>query len=107
MAKRADVERLQELVEASKGESTKHAAEVLSQLYEAILKTPTMTLTDGTTASVEAYYPPQQDEGGQGHCGIDIRLASGDVLEFTVRNTGWARSFLTRCTKHADGQRRR
>lgn len=107
MAKRLNAARLHELVASSKDEVTKHAPEVLSQLYEGLLKLPVMTLADGTTASVEAYYPPQQDEEGQEHCGIDVRLSSGDLLEFTMRNTGWERSFVAQHGKKGDGRRHR
>jgi hypothetical protein len=85
MTKRTDAARFQNLVNASRGEVTKYADEVLAQLYEGILKLPPMALADGTTARVEAYYPPQVDEDGEHHCGIDVRLSSGDLLEFTIR----------------------
>ncbi len=94
MTKRTQAARIQELVNSSRGEVTKYAGEVLAELYQGILKLPPVTLADGTTARVEAYYPPQLDEDGQHHCGIDVRLSSGDLLEFTVRNTGWERSFV-------------
>jgi hypothetical protein len=94
MAKRLNAAKFQELVDASRSEVTKHAGDVMAELYQGMLKLPAITLPDGTTARVEAYYPPQVDEEGQHHCGIDVRLSSGDLLEFTVRNTGWERSFV-------------
>lgn len=99
MAKRLSAVHLQELIESSKDEATKHAPEILVQLYEGLLKLPEMMLADGTTARVEAYYPPQPDDEGQQHCGIDVRLSSGDLLEFTIRNTGWERSLMEQCKR--------
>lgn len=99
MAKRLSALLLQELIESSKDEATKHAPEILVQLYEGLLKLPAMTLANGTTARVEAYYPPQPDDEGQPHCGIDVRLSSGDLLEFTIKNTGWERSFVSQHDK--------
>lgn len=94
MARRTKLEQLRELVESSKDETTRHSPEVLEQLYQQLLKVPPMMLAGGMTASVEAYYPPQFDDAGELHCGIDVRLSSGDLLEFTVRNSGWERSFV-------------
>jgi hypothetical protein len=34
------------------------------------------------------------DETGECHCGVDVRLSSGDLLEFTMKYTGWERSFV-------------
>lgn len=96
MAKRLNAAKFQELVNASRSAVTKHAGDVLAELYQGMLKLPAITLPDGTTARVEAYYPPQVDEEGECHCGIDVRLSSGDLLEFSVRNTGWERSFAAR-----------
>jgi hypothetical protein len=94
MAKQSKSEKLRELIESSRGEVTKFASDVLAELYQGLLKLPAITLPDGTTASVEAYYPPQVDEAGECHCGIDVRLSSGDLLEFTLKNTGWEKSFV-------------
>jgi hypothetical protein len=96
MAQQMNAAKLQELVEASRCDATKYAGEILAELYNGMLKLPPITLPDGTTAQVEAYYPPQADDEGQQHCGVDVRLSSGDLLEFTVRNTGWERSFVNR-----------
>lgn len=106
MARRTKLEQLRELVESSKDETTKHAPEVLAQLYEQMLKLPPMMLAGGMTASVEAYYPPQVDEAGELHCGIDVRLSSGDLLEFTVKNTGWERSFVGQHEKRPGSRNR-
>ncbi len=83
MGKRKNAVKFQELVNSSRSEVTKYAGEVLAVPYKDILNLTDMTLADGTTARVEAYYPPQVDEEGQHHCGIDLRLSSGDLLEFT------------------------
>ena len=107
MAKRINSARLHELVESSRDEVTKHAGDVLAELYRGLLKLPPMTLADGTTASVEAYYPPQVDEEGQHHCGVDVRLSGGDLLEFTLRNTGWERSFVKNQASRRRGNRQR
>jgi hypothetical protein len=93
MKDRTTAPTFRELVEGSRDETTKYAGEVLAELYQGLLKLPPIQLPDGTTACVEAYYPPQVDDDGERHCGIDVRLSSGDLLEFTVKNTGWERSF--------------
>jgi len=105
MAKRLNAAKFQELVDASRSEVTRYSGEVLAELYQGMLKLPEMKLADGTTAKVEAYYPPQMDEEGQHHCGIDIRLSSGDLLEFTVRNTGWEKSFVKQHEQKPHGRR--
>ena len=94
MAKQSNPAKLHKLVETSRNDVTKFASDVLAELYQGLLKLPPITLPDGTTASVEAYYSPQVDERGECHCGVDVRLSSGDLLEFTVKNTGWERSFV-------------
>jgi hypothetical protein len=94
MAKQSDSRKLRELIDTSRDEVTQFASNVLAELYQGMLKLPPMTLPDGTTACVEAYYPPQVDESGECHCGVDVRLSTGDLLEFTVKNTGWERSFV-------------
>src|SRR5581483_4069403 len=84
MPRRMDPARLEELVSSAKDEVTRPAAEVAARLYKALLALPELKLLDGTTATVEAYYPPEvDDDAGQVHCGIDVRLASGALLEFT------------------------
>jgi hypothetical protein len=93
MKTRTNAATFRELVEASREETTKFASEVQAELYQGLLKLPPIQLPDGTMAHVEAYYAPQVDDDGERHCGIDVRLPSGDLLEFTVKNTGWERSF--------------
>jgi len=106
MAQRTKLEQLRELVESSKNEATTHAPEVLAQLYEQTLKLPPIMLSGGTTASVEAYYPPQVDEAGELHCGIDVRLSNGDLLEFTIKNSGWERSLVRQHDKQSSRRSR-
>lgn len=93
MRRRSNAERIQEILSAH-DEATKPAADVLAQLYQALLTLPEMRLADGTTAKVEAYYPPQTDDEDELHCGIDVRLSNGNLLEFTLKNTGWEKSFV-------------
>jgi hypothetical protein len=93
MHRRSKAELLKELMDA-KNEATKPAGEVLAQLYQALLSLPELRLPDGTTAKVEAYYAPETDDEGQAHCGIDVRLGNGNLLEFTLKNTGWEKSFV-------------
>ena len=68
------------------------AKEVLEHVYQAILRTPEFTLTDGKKARVDAYIPPQVDDDGELTCGFDVLLDNGSHLEFTVRNTGWGKA---------------
>lgn len=106
MSQRINTKRLHEFVKASKDETTEQAPEVLALLYEQLLKLPEMPLANGMTARVEAYYSPQTDESGELHCGIDVRLSSGDLLEFTIKNTGWERAFAGRQQEHLRHLRR-
>ena len=94
MTEQSKAARLHKLVETSRNDVTEFASDVLAELYQGLLKLPPITLPDGTTAQIEAYYSPQVDEAGECHCGVDVRLSSGDLLEFTVKNTGWERSFV-------------
>jgi hypothetical protein len=93
MSRRTNDERIREIL-AAKDEATKPATEALAQLYAAMLKLPEMQLSDGTTAKVEPFFAPEADKQGRMHCGIDLRLSNGDLLEFTLRNTGWEKSFI-------------
>ena len=68
---------------------------------------PEIILADGTTARVEAYYSPRVDDEGQHHCGIDVRLSSGELLEFTLRNTGWEPSFARTPAPNCQGENHR
>jgi hypothetical protein len=96
-------ERIQELL-AAKDEATKPAGEVIAHLYQALLSVPELRLSDGTTAKVEAYFEPEIDEDGRAHCGVDVQLSDGSMLEFTLRNTGWGKSFIQDAMKKRDGQ---
>jgi hypothetical protein len=93
MRKKMNAEWLKRLMDA-KNEATKPAGEVAAQLYAALVNLPELRLSDGTTAKVEVYYAPEVDEDGCVHCGIDVRLNDGSLLEFTLKNTGWEKSFV-------------
>jgi len=98
----------QEEIARCKQESVAPAKDVLERLYQAVLRTPEITLSDGTKARVEAYYAPEVDDGGELNCGIDVRLDNGTELEFTVTNTGWGKSFAAELAaqKRQQGRRR-
>ena len=102
-----NAEWLKRLMDA-KNEVTKPASDVVTQLYEALLSLPELRLSDGTTGKVEVYYAPEVDEDGCVHCGIDVRLSNGNLLEFTLKNTGWEKSFLREIPprRTSDGQGR-
>jgi len=87
-----------DLVEARR-ETTEPAKEVLEHLYKALLAVPAFTLKNGSKASVERYCAPEIDEEGELHCGFDVRLENGAYLEFTVKNTGWGKSFMAESIK--------
>ncbi|MDA7980150.1 MAG: hypothetical protein MPJ50_15395 [Pirellulales bacterium] len=93
MGKRKAAEWLEQIL-AAKDEVTGPAEEILSKLYEALLQLPEFELADGTKAQVEAYYPPGVDEEGEVHCGIDVRLSNGSLLEFTLKNSGWEKLYI-------------
>jgi hypothetical protein len=86
--------KLARLVADAKTDVMHSAAEVAARLYNAIGSLPEMKLLDGSTAKVEKFSPPEVNDDGQWQCGIDVRLASGDLLEFTLTNTGWEKSFV-------------
>jgi hypothetical protein len=69
-----------------------HATEVLEHMYQAMLKIPEFTLGDGTKCKVDPYYGPETNADGEVKCGIDVLIADGSHLEFTVTNTGWGKS---------------
>ncbi len=77
-----------------KEEATAPAKEVLDHVYQALLRTPEFTLADGTKARVDAYYAPELDDEEELKCGFDVLLDNGTHLEFTVRNSGWGKSFV-------------
>jgi hypothetical protein len=95
-----------ERVAQNKAEATAVATEVLEHLYRAILKIPAFTLKDGRTARVEDYSPPEINEDGEAECGIDVMLPDGH-LEFTMRNSGWGKSFIETLKKPAKQGRQR
>jgi hypothetical protein len=73
--------------------ATTPAMEALAHLYKAMLAVPPFTLKDGTTVRVEAYDPPKINDAGEAQCGVDVKLPTGH-LEFTLRNSGWGKSFV-------------
>jgi len=81
------------------------AKEVLSHIYQAMLKTPEFTLQDGTTCRVESYYAPELNSDGDLKCGLDVRMQDGSHLEFTVGHTGWGRSFAKTEVEKTKGKR--
>ncbi len=94
MPRRINRARLGPFVDAAKEAATANAAEVTARIYNALLALPEIRLLDGSTAKIEAYYPPEVNDDGQRNCGIDVRLSNGDLLEFTLTNTGWEKSFV-------------
>jgi len=94
MSKRINRERLGPFVAAANEATTGRAGEVIARLYNAVLALSEIKLLDGSTAKVEKLYPPEVNDDGQYNCGIDVRLSNGDLLEFTLTNTGWEKSFV-------------
>jgi hypothetical protein len=94
----------------AKDETTAHAHEVIAHLYKAMLGLNSFNLIDGTPVSVKMYQPPQINEEGEATCGIDVILPNGH-LEFTMRNSGWGKSFAAEHVKKKEsgtrGARRR
>ena len=86
--------KLEELIAQYKPESIAPAKEVLEHLYKAVLRTPEFTLSNGVKARLDPYYAPEVNEEGELKCGIDVLLDNGTHLEFTVKNTGWGKSFV-------------
>jgi len=68
------------------------AMEALAHLHKALLAVPPFTLKDGTPVSVKGYESPKINEAGEAQCGVDLILPTGH-LEFTLRNSGWGKSF--------------
>jgi hypothetical protein len=83
-------------------EATSPALEVTARLYKALLSLEPFTLIDGTRVNVKSYDPPQINGQGEAQCGVDIVLPDGH-LEFTIRNTGWGKSFAQK----VDGARQK
>src|SRR5271154_123503 len=67
--------------------------EALTHLYNALLAVPPFTLKDGTPVYVKGYQPPKINEAGEAECGVDVKLPNGH-LEFSLRNSGWGKSFV-------------
>lgn len=80
-------------------EATAPTAEVMQRLHDALLTTPEFVLADGTKARVESFYAPEADDDGELSFGVDVVLDNGNHLEFTVKQTGWGRSFVSARTK--------
>jgi hypothetical protein len=85
---------LEELIARYKPDTSAPAKEIMEHLYEAVLATPEFTLKDGTKAKVENYFPPEMSDDGELSCGIDVVLDNGTRLEFTMKNTGFGKSFV-------------
>jgi hypothetical protein len=82
-----------EQIAALQEEADAQAKEVLSHIYQAVLKTPEFTLRNGTKCRVDPFYEPQVDAAGDLKCGFDVLTADGH-LEFTVGCTGSGKSFV-------------
>ena len=92
----------------AKQEATEPTREVMQRLHDALLTTPEFVLADGTTARVESFYAPEADDDGELSFGVDVVLDNGNHLEFTVKQTGWGRSFVAaRTNPKAKGPRTR
>ncbi|HEY4330137.1 MAG TPA: hypothetical protein VGN88_10415 [Phycisphaerae bacterium] len=76
----------------AKQETTSPALEVIAHLRKALLNIQPFKLMDGTPVRVAAYQSPEINDEGEAQCGVDVILPNGH-LEFTVRNTGWGKSF--------------
>jgi hypothetical protein len=72
--------------------TTTPAMEALAHLHKALLAVPPFTLKDGRKVYVEAYQQPAINDDGEAECGVDVKLPDGH-LEFTLRNSGWGKSF--------------
>jgi len=80
---------------AAQKDATGPGKEVLSHIYQAILKTPEFTLADGTKCRVDALFEPMVNADGDLKCGFDVLLREAGHLEFTVQQTGWGRALAT------------
>ena len=89
----------------AKEETTEHAQEVVAHLYKALLQIKPFNLIDGTPVSVKTYQPPVINAEGEAQCGVDVILPNGH-LEFTIRNTGWGKSFADEIAAKRSNQRR-
>ena len=75
MPERINQARLEELLATSKAEVTKPAGKIARHLYRALLALPELKLSDGSTAKVEAFIPPEVNEDGRMQFSVDVRLA--------------------------------
>ena len=98
---------IDELAARYKPETTAPVKEVLEHVHQAVLATPAFTLKDGTKAKVEDFFPPEVGSDGELSFGFDVVLENGSHLEFTVKNTGWGKSFAAQAAKQAGRGRRR
>ncbi len=73
---------------AIKAEAHADAAEILSHVYEILLKTPAFTLKNGMTCRVDPLYAPEADSGNDLKCAFDSLLGDFGHLKFPVANTG-------------------
>jgi len=95
-----------EQIAKAKWEATEAAREVMEHLYRALLATPAMKLANGKRVQVESYYAPEVDDDGELTCGVDVVFDNGDHLEFTMKNSGWGKSFVAKQAKRAGKQGR-
>ena len=94
-----------EQIRALQETANAQAKEVLSHIYQSMLKTPAFTLQDGTTCRVESYYEPEVNSDGDLKCGLDVRMQDGSHLEFTVNHTGCGKSFAKTEVEKVKGKR--
>jgi hypothetical protein len=94
--------RLAELLAEVKAEVTEPAAIATELLHQALLALPELKLPGGMTAKIESFFSPHADSEGRMHCGIDLRLSNGNLLEFTLKNTGWEKSHIANLLKQTD-----
>jgi hypothetical protein len=89
-----------------KQETIASAGDVMEHVYKAVLGTPAFTLKDGTRARVDGLSPPEMNDDGELTCGFDVLLDDGTHLEFTMKNTGWGKSFAAAHAPNKDRQSR-
>jgi len=77
-----------EQIRALQEEADAQAKEVLSHIYQAILKTPEFALQNGMKCRVDPFFEPEVDSDGDLKWGFDVLTEDGGHLEFTVGRTG-------------------
>jgi len=77
---------------AARQDTTGPGKEVLTHIYQSLLKTPEFMLQDGTKCRVDALFEPEVNSDGDLKCGFDVLLGDIGHLEFTVEQTGWGRA---------------